>query len=56
MIVKADKTKAIVIINENTLEKKIDNFIQENNIKQLNKDPTNMYKNKSNKHFKNAMH
>jgi len=43
MIVKADKSKAIVIINENTLEKKIDDFIQENNIKQLNKDPTDMY-------------
>ena len=41
MIVKADNSKAIVIINE--LEKKIDNFIQENNIKQLNKDPTDMY-------------
>jgi len=43
MIVKADKSKAIVIINENTLEKEIDNFIQENNIKQLNKDLTDMY-------------
>jgi len=28
MTVKADKSKAIVIINENTLEKKIDNFIR----------------------------
>jgi len=43
MIVKADKSKAIVIINGNTLEKKIDNFIQENNIKQLNMDPTDMH-------------
>jgi len=42
MIVKANKSKAIVIINENTLEKKI-NFIQENNIKQLKQDPTDMY-------------
>jgi len=41
IIAKADKSKAIVIINENTLEKKVDNFIQ-NNIKQLNKDPTDM--------------
>ena len=43
MIVKANKSKAVVIINENNLEKKIDNFIQENNIKQLNKDPTDTY-------------
>jgi len=42
-MVKADKSKAIVIIDKNTLEKKVDNFIQENNIKQLNKDPTDMY-------------
>ena len=26
--IKADKSKAIVIINENTLEKEIDNFIR----------------------------
>jgi len=28
-----------VIIDENTVEKKVDNFIKENNLKQLNKDP-----------------
>lgn len=39
-ILKADKSKAIVIINKNTLEKKVDNFIQENHI---NKDPTDTY-------------
>ena len=38
--VKADKSKAIVIIDKNTLGKKVDNHIQENNIRQLNKDPT----------------
>ena len=42
-IVKADKSKAIVIIEKNTLVKKVDNFIQENNIRQINKEPTNMY-------------
>jgi hypothetical protein len=42
-IVKADKSKAIVIIDKTTLGKKVDNFIQENNIKQLNKDPTDTY-------------
>jgi len=42
-IVKADKSKVIVIIDENTLEKKVNNFIQENNIKQLNKDPADKY-------------
>jgi len=33
MIIKADKSKAIVIINEDILEKEIDYFIQEYNIK-----------------------
>ena len=42
-IVKADRSKAIVIIDRNTLIKKVDNFIQDNNIKQINKDPTNKY-------------
>jgi len=42
-IVKADKSKAIVIIDRNTLIKKVDNFIQDNNIKQINKDPTEKY-------------
>ena len=41
--VKANKSKAIVIINKNTLEKKVDNFIQENNIRQICKDPADMY-------------
>jgi len=45
-----------VIINENTLDKKVDNFIQENNLKELNKDPSDMYKNKFNTHFENATH
>jgi len=55
MLVKADKCKAIMIIKENTLEKEIYYFIQENKIKQLN----NMYRHvpkKSNKNFKNAKH
>ena len=32
-----------MIIDENSLEKNVDNFIQENNTKQLNKDPTDKY-------------
>ena len=44
MIVKADKSKSILIINENTLEKKIDNFIHQKNIMKLNKDPTETLK------------
>jgi len=43
MIVNPDKSKTIVIIKENILEKKRDNFVQENNIKQLNKDSADMY-------------
>jgi hypothetical protein len=42
-IAKADKSKAIVIIDKTTLIQKIDTFIQENNIVKLNKDPTDTY-------------
>jgi hypothetical protein len=42
-ITKADKSKAIVIINKNNLEEKVDKFIQENHIRQINKDPTDKY-------------
>jgi hypothetical protein len=42
-IVKADKNKATVIINKNTLRTKVDSFIQENHKTQLNKDPTDAY-------------
>jgi hypothetical protein len=40
---KADKSKAIVIIDKNELKHKIDAFIQENKITGLNKDPTELY-------------
>jgi len=42
-IVRADKSKAIVVLNKNNLEKKADNFIQGNHITQLNKGPTDTY-------------
>jgi len=42
-VVKADKSKAIVIINTDILDKKIDTFIKDNNIKQIIKDPTEKY-------------
>ena len=32
-----------MIIDKNTVEKKFDNFIQENRMTQLNRDPTDMY-------------
>jgi len=38
--IKADTSKAIMIINKNTLKKEIDNFMQENNIKQKKYVPT----------------
>jgi hypothetical protein len=41
---RADKDRAIVIINKNSLEQKIKAFIQENGITHLNKDPTEFYK------------
>jgi hypothetical protein len=42
-IAKADKRKAIVIIDKTELKQKIDMFIQETNIIKLNKDPTESY-------------
>ena len=41
--VKADKAKAIVIINKEKLKEKVNNFITENHMEQLNKDPTEAY-------------
>jgi len=42
-ITRADKSKSIVIINKNALKQKVDDFIQENHISCLNKDPTDTY-------------
>jgi hypothetical protein len=42
-VAKADKNKAIVIIEKEVLRQKIDIFIQENNIMMLSKDPTESY-------------
>jgi len=42
-IARADKSKAIVIIKTEYLNKKVDKFIKDNNIKQTNKDPTGKY-------------
>jgi hypothetical protein len=39
-ITRADKSKSIVIINKSALKQKVDDFIQENHISCLNKDPT----------------
>jgi hypothetical protein len=45
-IVKADKGKAIVIIHTDQLQHKINSFMQDNNIAQLRKDPTELYQKK----------
>jgi len=42
-VVKADKSKAIVIIKMDILSKKVDTFLKDNNMKQINKDPTEKY-------------
>jgi len=42
-IARADKSKAIVLINKNNLQEKVYEFLQENNIKKINKDPTDKY-------------
>jgi hypothetical protein len=41
--VKADRTKAIVIIDKEKLKIKVQNFITENHMQLLNKDPTETY-------------
>jgi len=38
-IARADKSKATVLINKNILQRKVYEFLQENGIKQINKDP-----------------
>jgi len=53
-IAKADKSKAIVIIDKTTMGQKIDTFIQENNIIKLNKDPTDAYQRQIQQTMKNA--
>ena len=50
-ITKADKSKTIVVINKNTLKQNVDNFIQENHIPCLNRDPTDTYQ----KHIQHAI-
>jgi len=42
-LVNVDKSKAMVIIDKNKLKEKINNFIKENHINVLNKDPTEVY-------------
>jgi hypothetical protein len=42
-IAKDDKGRIIVIIHKEALKQKTDNFIHENQIIQLNKDPTNSF-------------
>ena len=55
-IARADKNKAIVIMNKDSLEQKVEVFIQENHIMHLTKDPTAYFKNKSTRPFKNVAH
>jgi len=42
-LVKADKSKAIVIIDKDKQKEKVNNFIKENHMNMLNKDPTEIY-------------
>ena len=39
-IARADKSKAIVLIKQNNHREKVYEFLQENNIMKINKDPT----------------
>jgi hypothetical protein len=43
-LVKADKSKAVVIMDKEKLEEKVNKFIKENNMRLLNKQPTDMYR------------
>jgi len=42
-IAKTDESKVRVIIDKNDLIEKVHNFLRENNIRQINKDPTDRY-------------
>ena len=53
-IVNSDKRKAIIIINKYILEEKIMNFMQENKITKLNKDPTDKYRKQIQQAIKNC--
>ena len=52
--IKVDKTKAIVIINKDELKKEIDEFIKDNNMQLINKDPTEKYQKQIQQAIKNA--
>ena len=43
-----DKSKAMVIIDKNKLKENVNNFIKENHLNMLNKDPTEIYQKQSN--------
>ena len=53
-ISKADKGRAIVIIHKDTLKPKIDTFIQESQIMQLNKDPTESFEKQTQQKYTNV--
>ena len=53
---KADKGNTTVIMNKEDLHKKITNFINENNIKELQSDPTTTYQNITKQTINNSIH
>jgi histidinol dehydrogenase len=53
--VKTNKTKGIVIIDKEKLKMKVNNFITENHMQLLNKDPTETYQKQINQTNKNAI-
>lgn len=55
-LAKADKSKTIIFINQNTLKQKVNNFMQENHITITIKIPQIPTKSKHNKLLKNATH
>ena len=52
--VKADKTKAIVIINKDKLKEKVNEFIKDNYMQLINKDPTEKYQKQIQQTIKNT--
>jgi hypothetical protein len=55
-LVKADKSKDVVIMDKEKLEEKVNNFIKENNMKLLNNDPTDMYRKQIQQTIQNAIY
>ena len=54
VIIPADKSRAVVIIQKNEIDQKVNTFLEKNKIEKLNKDPTPQYKKEINDEIENS--